>query len=105
RVDMPDVQARDLVPDDALVRVEQGGDAEPTGAEPPVVGQGAAQVSGADDGHRPVLGETEFTGDLVDEVVDVVADAAGPVRPEVGEVLAELGGVHPGRGGQVLRGD
>ena len=44
----------------------------------------------------------ELAGHLVDEVLDVVADAAGAVGAQVGEVLAQLGRVDPGGGGEVL---
>ena len=44
-------------------------------------------------------------GDLVQEVVDVVADAAGAVGAEVRQVLADLGRVDAGQLGQALRGD
>src|SRR6185437_6688275 len=50
------------------------------------------------------LGEAQFAGDLVDEVLDVVADAASAVRAEVGEVLPQLGGVDSGDGREFLRG-
>ena len=44
----------------------------------------------------------ELTADLDQEALDVVADAPGPVRAEVGEVLADLGGVDAGEVGQLL---
>ena len=43
--------------------------------------------------------------DLVQQVLDVVADAPGAVGAEVREVLAHLGRVHAGQLGQPLRGD
>ena len=43
--------------------------------------------------------------DLVEQVLDVVADAPGAVGAEVREVLADLGRVDPGQLGQPLRGD
>src|SRR3712207_7693340 len=42
---------------------------------------------------------------LVGQQRDVVAHAAGAVRPEVGEVLAQLRRVDPGGGGERLAGD
>ena len=58
-----------------------------------------------DDRDRPVVGEAELAGDLVEQVLDVVADAPGAVGAEVREVLADLGRVDAGQLGQALRGD
>ena len=74
-------------------------------AESAVVGEGVAEVAGADDDDRPVLGEAELAAHLEQEVLDVVADASGAVRPEVGQVLAHLRRVHAGQLGQPLRRD
>src|SRR5262249_58525606 len=57
--------------------------ANPRGGNPAIVGQRPAEVPGSDDDYRPVLGEPELTRHLVDQVVDVVADAAGAVRAQV----------------------
>ncbi len=86
------------------VGVEQGHHAEPAAAEAGVVGQRVAEVADADDDHRPVLGHADLAGDLVAQVVDVVADSAGAVGAEVGEVLAQLGAVDAGCGREVLAG-
>ena len=75
-------------------------DAEAAGVEAGVVGQRRAEVAEADDDHRPVVGRPDLAADLEPQVLDVVADTAGAVRAEVGEVLAELGRVDPGRLGQ-----
>ena len=96
--------SNDLV-DASRVGVEQGGDVEAARREPAVVGERVAKVADADDDDRPVLGEAELAGDLVHEVVDVVADAAGAVRTEVGQVLAQLRRADAGSGRQILRGD
>src|SRR3712207_8236253 len=48
------------------------------------------------------LGHPDLTGDLVPQVLHVVADAAGPVGPQVGKVLAELRAVDAGCRGQLL---
>src|SRR4029077_11758332 len=55
------------------------------------------EIAGSDDDDRPVLGEAQLARHLVDQVVDVVADAAGAIGAEGREVLAELRRVHPGR--------
>ena len=95
----------DLGADDRRVGVDQGADREAAGGEAAVVGERVPEVADPDDDDRPVLGEAELAGDLVDEVVDVVADAAGAVRAEVGEVLAQLGRVDAGGRGEFLGGD
>ena len=88
-----------------VVGVDEGGDGEAPLAEPAVVGQGGTQVADADDDDRPVLGEAQLPAHLEQQVLDVVADAPGAVGPEIGEVLAHLGGVDPGQLGQALRRD
>ena len=75
-------------------------DPEPAGGEAGVVGQRGAQVAEPDDDHRPVVGRADLTADLEAQVLHVVADAAGAVRAEVGQVLAQLGRTHPGRLGE-----
>ena len=86
------------------VGVEQRDDPEAAAAEAGVVGERVAEVSDADDDDRPVLGHADLAGDLVAEVLHVVADAAGAVAAEVGEVLAELGAVDARGDGELLAG-
>ena len=93
------------VPITVGVGVEQRRDREAAVAEAAVVGEGLAEVAEPDDGDRPVLGEAELAAHLEEEVLDVVAHAAGAVGPEVGEVLAHLGGVHAGQLGEALGAD
>src|SRR3546814_10992834 len=78
--------------------LEQADDAEAAGAEAGVVGQGVAQVADSDDDDRPVVGQADLPGDLVVQVGHVVTDPTRAVGAEVGQVLAELGDVHAGRG-------
>ena len=99
-VDVPDDQAVDLLADPGRVGVEQRDDPEAAAGEAVVAGQGVTEVTDADQGDRPALGEPEHVLDLVDQQGDVVADAPGAVRAEVGQVLAQLGRVDPGRGGE-----
>ena len=87
------------------VGIEQGHDPEAAGAEAAVVGERLAEVPDADDGDRPVVGEAELTRDLVEQVLDVVAHAAGAVGAEEREVLADLGRVDARQLRQPLRGD
>ena len=49
-----------------------------------------------------VLGHADLAGDLVAEVLHVVAHAAGAVGAEVGQVLAQLAAVDAGGGGELL---
>ena len=103
------VERAHLDPGDHLVvagrvGVEQRDDAEAAAAEAGVVGERVPEVSDADDDDGPVLGHADLAGDLVAQVVDVVADPAGAVAAEVGEVLAELGAVDAGGGGELLAG-
>ena len=104
-VDVPDDQAVDLLAHPGRIGVEEGGDPEPAAGEAGVAGQGVTEITDADQRDRAALGEPEDVLDLVDQQGDVVADAAGAVRAEVGQVLAQLGRVDPGRGGQSLAGD
>src|SRR5262249_31707982 len=67
--------------------------------------EGVAEVARANDDHGPVLGEPELPGDLVHQVLHVIADAPGSVGTQMREVLAQLGGVHPGRGRELLARD
>src|SRR5262249_36529248 len=83
---------------------EHGRDREAARDETTVVGQGAAEVAGPDDDHRPVLGQAKRPGYLVDEVVDVIADAPDAVGAEVGQVLAQLGRVDARGGRELLAG-
>ena len=58
---------------------------KPALAEPAVAGERLAEVAGADDDDGPVVGEAELAADLVHEVRDLVADAAGAVAAEVAD--------------------
>ena len=104
-VDVPDGQAVDLLADPGRVGVEQRDDPETAAGEAVVAGQRVTEVTDADQADGPALVEAEDVLDLVDQQGDVVADAAGAVRPEVREVLAQLGRVDPGGGGEALAGD
>ena len=104
-VDVADAHAAEHGADLGLVDVDDAGDREAALAEPAVAGEGLAEVAGADDDDRPVVGQAELAADLVHEVGDLVADPAGAVAAEVGEVLADLGGVDPAELGQAVRRD
>ena len=101
-VELAHAHAADHRADLGGVDVDDAGDREATLAEAAVAGEGLAEVAGADDDDGPVVGEAELTADLVDEVLDLVADAAGAVGAEVAEVLADLGGVDAGEIGELL---
>src|SRR5512142_50750 len=55
-VGVPDRQPPDPGTDDGRIGIQQGRDAETAGREATVVGQRAAEVTGADDDDGPVLG-------------------------------------------------
>ena len=94
--DRLDRQVAHLLAHELLVGVDERHDPEAAGAETTVVGERAAEVSDADDGDRPVAGEPELAGDLVQEVVDVVADAPGAVAsPRYERSLRTLAALTP----------
>ena len=101
-VDVAHAHAAEHRADLGRVDVDDAGDREAALAEAAVAGERLAEVAGADDDDRPVVGEAELAADLVHEVGDLVADAAGAVAAEVAEVLAHLGGVDAGQLGQPL---
>ena len=100
--DRADADAADHGADLGRVVVDDAGDREAALAEPAVAGERLAEVAGADDHDGPVVGEAELAAHLVDEVLDLVADAAGAVRAEVAEVLAHLRRVDAGEIGELL---
>ena len=59
----------DLLADPRRVGVHQTDDPEAALGEPGVVGQRLPEVADPDDDHRPVLGQSQLAGDLVDQVV------------------------------------
>ena len=102
---MDDDDAVHLGADLVVGRVDERGDHEAPLPEPRVVGERMTEVAHADDDAGPVVGEPELAADVEEQVLDVVADAPGPVAAEVRQVLAHLGGVDPGHLGQPLRRD
>jgi hypothetical protein len=101
-VDVLDRQPADPLPHLCGIGVDQRDRLEPPLGEPPVVRQGVPQVPDPRDHDRPVLGEPELAPNLVDQVGDVVPHTARPVRTQVRQVLADLGGVDAGRLGERL---
>jgi hypothetical protein len=98
-----DRDAADLRADARRVGVDESGDADAAGREAAVGGQGRAEVADADDDDVPVLGLAQLAGDLVAQVLDVVAHAPRAIGAEVGQVLAELGRVDARRRGELVR--
>ena len=84
--------------------VEQADELEAARAEAGVVGQGGPEVADADEhaGPRPL--DAQDAGDPVAQRADLVADAAHAAGAEVGQVLAQAGGVDPGRRGELAGG-
>jgi hypothetical protein len=99
-----DGEVADLLADLALVRLQQRDHSEAPLREALVVGQRVAEVADPDDRHRPVLLEPKLAPDLVDQVLDVVADPTGAVGAEIRQILANLGGIDAGRLGELLGG-
>ena len=95
-----DGQAMDPLADQLRGRIDQPDHPEAAAVEAAVVGQRGAQVAQPDDDHRPVVGRAHLAADLAEQVLHVVADPPGAVRAEMGQVLAQLGGVDPGRLGE-----
>ena len=88
--------------DDGRIGVQQGHDVEVAGGEPLGPGQGPTQVPDAGDDHPPHPVQSQLAVDLLDEEGGVVPRPPGPERAEQRQVLAHLGRVDPGRGGQEL---
>ena len=104
------VERRDRTPpmtdaDLGSVDIDDAGDGEASIAEPAVAREGLTEVAGADDHDGPVVGEAELAADLVDQVLDLVADATGAVRAEIAEILADLGRVDTREVGELVRRD
>src|SRR6185312_13790951 len=103
--DMPDDHVAQLASDQRLVAVENRLDAEPPGEKSAVVRQGTAEVTGADDYHGPALRQPQGPGDLIHQILHVVAYAPDAVRSQVAQVLAEFGRVDAGRPGEFVARD
>src|SRR5882757_3316000 len=104
-VDVADQDSSDRHADQVLVHVEQRRHRETPAGEARVVGQGVTKVTDPDHADGVLPGESEDSLDLADEDFHLVSDAARAVRADVGQVLAQLGRVDPGGGGQLLAGD
>src|SRR5690606_28360504 len=89
-------------PDQVGVDVEQGRDGEPTPRKATVVRQCMSQVTDSHHGDLVLAGQPQRPLDLPDQHLDLVTDAPGAVRAEVRQVLTQLGGIHTGRGRQLL---
>jgi hypothetical protein len=76
------------------VRVEHRRDVDPLCAEPLVAHNCLAQLARANQCHCPRSIETEDLVDLLEQSLDVVADALLAELAEVRQVLANLGGCH-----------
>ena len=104
-LERPDAPAGDDRADERRVGVEQRGDAEAAVVEAAVPGEGRAEVPDADEHDRPAAAEAEHAADLALELGDVVADAAGAVRAEVRQVLAQHGRADAGGRGERVAAD
>ena len=95
--------ACETVADLLVEHVEEGDDLEAFLPEAGVVGEREAEVAGAHDGHAEAPVEAEDLPQVPAEILHVVADAADAELAEVGEVLADLGGVQVELLGEALR--
>jgi len=78
---------------------------EAAGGEAAVAREGVAQVSHAHQHDRATSGEPELAGDLLDQQLHVVANAAGAVGAELRQVLANLRAGHARCDGEAVGGD
>jgi len=97
-------QARHFLTDLEGIAVEGADDVEAAKFEILVAQQRFAEIADADQGAFPDPVDPEGMLDGVDEILDVVADPAYAEFAEVGEVLADLGGVDATGPGQEFRG-
>ena len=103
-VDASHDQTIDALAEPSRVRVQQRGDPEPPGHESVVPGQRVAEVADTHQDDGPRLVQPEHRLDLASQKGHVVAHAPGAVAAQVRQVLAEFGGVDPGRARQRVAG-
>ena len=88
--------------DEVGIHVEQRRDGEPAAAEAAVARERVAEVADADEGDGLVVVEPQRLLQLVTQRTHLVPDTADAVGADVGQVLAQLGGVDAGGRGQLL---
>jgi hypothetical protein len=94
--------AVDLDADQVRIDVEQRRDREAAAAEPAVTGQRVAEVADPDERDGLAVGQAEGGLQVPQQRADLVADPADAVRADVGQVLAQLGGVDAADGRQLV---
>ncbi len=104
-LDVTNPHSTDHTADLGGLDVDDTGHRETPFAEASVAGERLTEVARPDDDDRPVVGETEFAPDLINEERDLVADTSRTVAAEVGEVLADLGGVDARKFGETFAAD
>ena len=82
------------------IRIEGGDDLEAFFFEAMVAQQRGTEISRADEDDGLEVLAAEGFADGGGEEFDRIAEAAGAELPEVGEILAELRGLHPGGAGE-----
>lgn len=87
------------------VAVQECDNSEAAGREAVVRRQRPAEVPDTDDHNRPILREAQLTGDLADQILDVVTDAASSVGAEVAQVFADFRGIDARQFCECFRGD
>ena len=98
-------QARDFLADLERIAVEGADDVEAAELEVLMAQQRLAEIAHADQGAFPDPVDPQGMLDGDDEILDVIADAAHAEFAEIGEVLADLGGVDAAGARQEFRGD
>jgi hypothetical protein len=78
------------------ILVERRDDLESFGTETLILYKGAPEVAHADQHDRLQPVGAEMGGDHPGQLVDVVAQSAGPELPQIGKVLAQLCRLHAG---------
>jgi hypothetical protein len=98
-----DRQPVDLLADLGRVVVEQRSDADALAAEAFVARDRLAEVADAYQRHRPFVLQPQNVLDLIEELLNVVADALLAEFAEIREVLADLRGGHVDALAELLR--
>lgn len=87
-----DSEAGEFLPNFLGIVIENGNNPDSVAAETFVAGDGLAEVAKANKGGGPILGETEDTFDVAEELLDIVTNALLAKLAKIGEILTDLGG-------------
>ncbi len=104
-VDMSNTNAADHAAHFRWVDIDHARDRKAALAEAAVSRKRLAEIACTNDDDRPIVRQTEFTADLIHQECNLVADASSAIAAEIGQVLANLGGVDAGEFGEALATD